>query len=535
MRSAMSYTLLVILALAASTVQAHSVAWCFGLDGQQNDILAIGSYHRSTESGWNSASTVITTSGTETWAPSMTVVNYILEPVSGTESSYFGCGYTCVYCSGYDASDIFTWQIKQFTPNTFTQGSTYGIAQSSTQQVDEPYCAIPGGGATFPVLPPLGVQAISCPGDQATATSPTYPSCTTAVSYPALSCSTACPGSTCFEQLISGQSSGSGFSSGTTTVIHELYVDGQATGDTCSFDVVVPDNEPPQIVSCPSDQSFCGPAPHQFFWTAPTFADCSAYGLTNTHNSGDSFGPGTTVVTTTATDSTGNATPCSFSVSLFSGPPTLSCPGDFTVDETNATPSTPGSPPTYYTANYGVSALDGCGAPIAFSQMEGVAGPPAAIPYTAFPQQFTYVTAPDPVNGMTDTCSFEVSLSAAATYAQISWVGQPSDQYLFGNGTANPSARLYMYIDVRLCWEGPVAPGDTASFVIHDGTSVIHTFVTKDYGHVQFGLDSANQCKTFLGPHGVNIGDFYLGLSGTSTVIGNNWIPFELSASEFSF
>lgn len=525
--SAAACALLLVVALAATAVRGHSVAWCFGLDGQQNEILAIGSYHTSGECCWNTATTTISTTGSEPWAPSMAVTNYILESVSGTESSYFGCGYTCTYCSGYSDASIYTWQIKQFPAGTFTQGATYGIAQSSTEAVDTPLCAIPGGGATFPVLPPLGVESISCPSDR-TGPSPAYPGCSSVVTYPAPTCTTSCPGSTCYGQRIAGPASGSSFPVGTTVVTHELYVDGLPTGKTCSFNVAVADTSAPFNTYCPPYQSFCGPAPHQFFWSAPSFADCSAFSQVDSHASGDSFGPGTTTVTSTATDASGNAQTCFFDLTLFSGPPVITCPGDFAVDDSDATPSTPGGPPTYYTANYAVSATDGCGDPLAYSQSQGVSGPPALIPYSALPHQFAYETDPDPVNGMTASCTFTVSLAASSSSAQITWVGQPSDRYRFGNGTANPDAKLAMYIDVRVCWEGSVRPSSSASLVIHDGTTTRHTFVTKDGGASVFPLDVASRCQTFLGPHGVNVGDFYLGMVSSTTLVTNNWLPFEL-------
>ena len=52
-------------------------------------------------------------------------------------------------------------------------------------------------------------------------------------------------------------------------------------------------------------------------WTAPTATDNSGtQTLTSTHNPGDSFPVGTTTVTYTSTDGSGNTVTCTFSVDV---------------------------------------------------------------------------------------------------------------------------------------------------------------------------------------------------------------------------
>ncbi|NUQ46188.1 MAG: HYR domain-containing protein, partial [Phycisphaerae bacterium] len=106
---------------------------------------------------------------------------------------------------------------------------------------------------------------------------------------------------------------------GTTTV---TYTAEDAAGHTvtCSFDVTVTDDEDPTISGCPSDitvnlnQLMCQAV---VSWTPPTAADnCPSATLNSSHNPGDTFGNGPTLVTYTATDAVGNTTLCTFTVTV---------------------------------------------------------------------------------------------------------------------------------------------------------------------------------------------------------------------------
>ena len=73
----------------------------------------------------------------------------------------------------------------------------------------------------------------------------------------------------------------------------------------------------PELTACPSNITLCGP--QNVFWTAPTATDadgCEDPVVTSTHNSGASFGVGTTPVTYTATDGEGGTDQCSFTVTI---------------------------------------------------------------------------------------------------------------------------------------------------------------------------------------------------------------------------
>ncbi|XP_041480192.1 uncharacterized protein LOC121427594 isoform X25 [Lytechinus variegatus] len=87
---------------------------------------------------------------------------------------------------------------------------------------------------------------------------------------------------------------------------------------TCTFDLVVSDNENPVISGCPSDQNVTaniGNATAVVTWTPPTATDNSGdQTLTSTANPGDYFPIGNNTVTYTSTDAYGNVEICSFHV-----------------------------------------------------------------------------------------------------------------------------------------------------------------------------------------------------------------------------
>lgn len=80
------------------------------------------------------------------------------------------------------------------------------------------------------------------------------------------------------------------------------------------------DNEIPTFDDCPSstsDKALAGTT-KSISWTEPTADDNSglAVNVTTTHDPGDEFGIGDTVVTYTAVDISGNSATCSFTVTI---------------------------------------------------------------------------------------------------------------------------------------------------------------------------------------------------------------------------
>ncbi|MGB0429164.1 MAG: collagen-binding domain-containing protein [Bacteroidia bacterium] len=92
---------------------------------------------------------------------------------------------------------------------------------------------------------------------------------------------------------------------------------------TCTSTVTVVDNEDPTITNVPSNitvtasSNDCTPS---VTWTTPNSYDNCSVTLTSTHNSGDDFPIGTTTVTYTAVDASGNTATASFNVTVNASP-----------------------------------------------------------------------------------------------------------------------------------------------------------------------------------------------------------------------
>ena len=115
-----------------------------------------------------------------------------------------------------------------------------------------------------------------------------------------------------------GLTSGSLFPVGTTVQTYE--VTDQTGTYTCTFNVTVNDIQNPIITNCPSNitvSNDAGRCDARVLWTEPIASDnCPAVSFTSTHSPGDVFLLGTTTVTYTATDASGNTAVCSFNVTV---------------------------------------------------------------------------------------------------------------------------------------------------------------------------------------------------------------------------
>jgi len=105
-----------------------------------------------------------------------------------------------------------------------------------------------------------------------------------------------------------------------STVVTYVAIDGSGNTDTCSFTITVVDTVSPVITNCPgditqsNDLDSCGAVVN---WTAPTYYDNSDYyTVSASHSSGDYFPVGTTTVTITVADSSGNTSVCEFDVTV---------------------------------------------------------------------------------------------------------------------------------------------------------------------------------------------------------------------------
>jgi hypothetical protein len=124
--------------------------------------------------------------------------------------------------------------------------------------------------------------------------------------------------------------SGSAFQKGTTTV-NCTATDSRQNTSTCSFSVVVTDNEKPQI-TCPANISVPTTSSCEVVnYSTPTGSDncpLPAGAVVCTPPSGFCFTPGTTTVNCTVTDASQNQASCSFTVSVSQC--TIQCPANIT-------------------------------------------------------------------------------------------------------------------------------------------------------------------------------------------------------------
>lgn len=194
--------------------------------------------------------------------------------------------------------------------------------------------------------------SLTCP---ANITQPADPNqCGATVNY-SPSASDNCPGL----NVACMPASGSFFPKGSTTV-QCTATDASGNTSTCSFTVTVVDTQPP-VITCPANISV-GTGSNQcsavVSYPAPTVSDNCPGPITVacTPTSGSVFPKGTTTVSCTATDSSGNTSSCSFTVTVTDAhAPTLAC----SVAITDLWP------PNHNLINVGLSvtATDNCGNP----------------------------------------------------------------------------------------------------------------------------------------------------------------------------
>lgn len=218
-------------------------------------------------------------------------------------------------------------------PAVSDQGGAF-IAWSSPSPITDPFTVTGGGGRIICVpgfsgggsrdyTATYAVCTFTCPANQtANTSSDGTGNCSTTVNYTA---PTNCGTVTCTPP------SGSVFAKGTTTVTCTLA----STGATCPFTVTVNDDEKP-TVSCPAniitstDPTACSAVAT---YTATANDNCPGATASCTPASGSTFSKGTTTVTCTATDASGNinASPCSFTVTVNdTEKPTITCPSSIT-------------------------------------------------------------------------------------------------------------------------------------------------------------------------------------------------------------
>jgi hypothetical protein len=163
-----------------------------------------------------------------------------------------------------------------------------------------------------------------------------------------------------------------------------------------------PDTFAPEF-ACPSDTTFACADSAGVVLTFEVVAldDCDpAPVIVSNPPSGSTFHTGTTVVTSTATDASGNVSTCTFNVTVAAdtSAPVLACPGDTTITC---------APPDGIAVAFSVTATGGCGAaPVVTSD-------PAS--GSVFPVGTTTVTTTATgAGGQVSTCSFNVTVEAGS-------------------------------------------------------------------------------------------------------------------------
>ena len=237
------------------------------------------------------------------------------------------------------------------------------------------------------------VPVLSCPANIITSTAPNL--CSAVVSF-TVSATDNCSSLT----VVSSPASGSVFPKGTTTVT-VTATDAAANTSTCTFTVTVNDTQPPAIV-CPAsiivanDPNLCSAVVNY----APPVVGDNCPGISApvcNPPSGSTFLKGTTAVTCSVTDLSGNTSPCSFTVTVNdTQAPAITCPPDMILTAINPGDAT-------VIANYPPPTVsDNC------DVANVVCNPPSG---SAFPVGVTVVTCfvTDTSSNVT-SCTFTVSV-----------------------------------------------------------------------------------------------------------------------------
>ena len=240
------------------------------------------------------------------------VVNYVVP--TATDNCTAGQG--VVQISGLPSGSLFP---VGSTINTFVATDSAGNSDTCTWTVDV-------SDTIAPVLTcPTSVVVSNDTGQ-----------CNAVLSGLSASASDAC-GLVSFSNDFNGGTDASGsYPVGITTVTFTA-TDSSGNTSTCSFDVTVNDVEAP-VVNCPAsftqstDPGLCEAV---VFWTNPTSTDnCNIVSDSTDIPNGSDLGVGTTTITYTAVDSSGNATSCTFDVTIEDNeaPVIVNCPSDITQD-----------------------------------------------------------------------------------------------------------------------------------------------------------------------------------------------------------
>lgn len=193
--------------------------------------------------------------------------------------------------------------------NPAAEGANFTISTPGTYFIKVRHFSGTGTGTYHIMASTCDGSCLTCPANITASNDPNQ--CGAVVNYPAPTTDGTCSGT-----ITCSPASGSFFPVGTTTVTCQET----PSNETCTFTITVNDNQPPSII-CPSNQTVVSPnpaTPAVVNYPPPTASDnCPGVVVVCNPPSGSSFPPGTTTVTCTATDASGNTATCSFTVSTF--------------------------------------------------------------------------------------------------------------------------------------------------------------------------------------------------------------------------
>ncbi len=239
------------------------------------------------------------------------------------------------------ASNGLTWT-KSHTP-----GSVFPVGTTAVTYTAHDLAGNVSATCTFNVTVEDNTVPVlaGCPGTVLVNTGSTATNCSAVATWTEPTASDNCTASGSLVWTKS-HTPGSVFPVGLTQV---TYTATDASGNvsaTCTFNVVVSDNTAPVIAGCPANLTVptganatgCNAV---VTWTEPTVTDNCTTGSglvwTKSHTPGSVFPVGTTAVTYTATDASGNASTCTFNVTVTdnTAPVFAVCPAPMTSVATN--------------------------------------------------------------------------------------------------------------------------------------------------------------------------------------------------------
>jgi gliding motility-associated-like protein len=419
---------------------------------------------------FNLGTTAVTYTATDNSGNTSTC-SFNVTVVDQTAPTIEGCPQNLTISANSSCKAVGTWtpptpfdncSVASFT-TTHAPGSTFNLGTTTVT-----YTATDAAGLTatcsftVTVVDDTAPVISGCPSNITIAANA---SCKAVVSWtpptPSDNCSVA--------SFASTHSPGATFNKGTTAVTYTA-TDGAGNISTCTFNVTVVDQTPPVITGCPSNITLAAGASCQAVatWIAPTPSDnCSLASFASTHAPGGTFSLGTTPVTYTATDGTGNISTCTFNVTVVdqTAPVLSGCPSDITI-----------------AGNYSCGAVVSWTPPTASDNCSIAAFESTHVPGAIFSVGTTTVTytATDGA-GQTATCSFNVTVvdDSAPVITEcpsnITIAADASCQSVVNwtPPTASDNCAVVSFVSTH-------SPGDA----FHTGTTVVSYSATDEAGNI---------------------------------------------------